>query len=80
MIKRYKIPNYGDIKNETKFAFLPKKFKTDKEKICIWLEKYTNVYKYTRSLRCDRQDGWVYSHSILIEDNENNDETYLVIR
>ena len=68
------------LKMKLNLHFYLKKFKTDKEKICIWLEKYTNVYKYTRSLRCDRQDGWVYSHSILIEDNENNDETYLVIR
>lgn len=65
MVKRYKNPNYGDIKkSRIKFAILPKKFKTENEIVWIWFEKYIDCYKYT----CvGKEDYWKYTHSELVK-------------
>lgn len=70
MVKRCKTPKYGDIGIKKRFAFLPKRFTTEEEDICIWLKKYTDVYKYVRSGRVNLNDNWKYIHSELIEDDK----------
>lgn len=70
MVKRYKIPKYGDIGIKKRFAFLPKKFVTEEEEIRIWLKIYTDVYKYVRSSGVNLNDNWKYIHSELIEDDK----------
>lgn len=67
MIKQVKNPEYGDIKkSRVKFAFTPKKFKSEDGYIWVWLEKYRHYYVYTQSKRCDLEDHWKYSYSEII--------------
>jgi hypothetical protein len=48
--KKVKSPKIGDIKQKVRFAFLPTRINKN---TVVWLEKYVNVYEYSKSVKFD---------------------------